>query len=347
MLRARDAVVFGPPVPSLVCWGRSADADLVYRTLVTYGSGTAAELRRELGLTRRRVAVALDELASFDAAHPEPGTSGDGAVWTASRPSLVIDSLRRGRPKHPAPPTAGTDADHLDLVDGEGLRHLRTRALTRDRLARLSRVAAYEQLAMTPDVTFDSESGRAGAATDRLLLSRGVRMRVLGVHPADPDPMLQHGRRADEPGPAYRAASSVPMKLIIVDRRIAFFPVAPSDLDRGYLEVSQAPVVTALVSLFERHWETARDPWDLAVPRVALDRREHELVTLLAAGHTDASAAGVLQVSARSVTSIIRGLMDRLNVDNRFQLGLVLGALRAGTPPGQLTHRSPSTRERQ
>lgn len=72
MLRARSALVIGPPVPSLAHWGRSADADLVYRTLVTFGPGTATDLEREFGMPRRRVAGALDELASIGAACDPP-----------------------------------------------------------------------------------------------------------------------------------------------------------------------------------------------------------------------------------------------------------------------------------
>jgi len=65
------------------------------------------------------------------------------------------------------------------------------------------------------------------------------------------------------------------------------------------------------------------------MPDVALTAREESLVALLALGHTDASAARDLRISARSVTNILRALMDRLGVENRFQLGLALGALRA------------------
>lgn len=49
------------------------------------------------------------------------------------------------------------------------------------------------------------------------------------------------------------------------------------------------------------------------------------LIHLLLAGHTDASAAGRLGISSRTVTNILRSLMDRLGVDNRFQLGVALG----------------------
>ncbi|MFI0960799.1 helix-turn-helix transcriptional regulator [Streptomyces sp. NPDC021080] len=62
-----------------------------------------------------------------------------------------------------------------------------------------------------------------------------------------------------------------------------------------------------------------------------LDERQRKLVALLLAGHTDASAAGRLGVSPRTVTNILRSLMDRLGVDNRFQLGVALGS-RMRTP---------------
>jgi DNA-binding CsgD family transcriptional regulator len=187
---------------------------------------------------------------------------------------------------------------------------------------------------MNPEQLFDTEVARAAVPMDRVLLTRGVKMRVVGVQAAGSDPLIRHGRCVNESRPDYREASAVPMKLIVVDRRFAFFPVDPHDYDRGYLEVAQAPVVSALVSLFERHWEAARDPWEWAVPQIALSPREYTLIILLAQGHTDASAGRELQISTRSVSNILRTLMDRLGVDNRFQLGLALGALRAAEPSG-------------
>jgi DNA-binding NarL/FixJ family response regulator len=55
--------------------------------------------------------------------------------------------------------------------------------------------------------------------------------------------------------------------------------------------------------------------------------REKALVELLAAGHTDASAARRLGLSPRTVSYTVQSLMDRLEVENRFQLGLALGML--------------------
>ncbi|WP_433303985.1 helix-turn-helix domain-containing protein [Actinoplanes sp. CA-030573] len=66
------------------------------------------------------------------------------------------------------------------------------------------------------------------------------------------------------------------------------------------------------------------------MPRIILSERERELVSLLSQGHTDQEAAEHLGISPRSVTYLLRALMDRLGVDNRFQLGLALGLLREG-----------------
>lgn len=57
-----------------------------------------------------------------------------------------------------------------------------------------------------------------------------------------------------------------------------------------------------------------------------LTARERDLVCLLSWGHNDQSAAAELGLSVRTVAYTMRTLMDRLGVDNRFQLALVLGA---------------------
>jgi DNA-binding NarL/FixJ family response regulator len=67
-----------------------------------------------------------------------------------------------------------------------------------------------------------------------------------------------------------------------------------------------------------------------------LTPREQAIVSLLAAGHTDASTAHQLGISSRTIAYTLRALMDRYGVQNRFQLGLMIGRTRASrsTPPG-------------
>jgi DNA-binding CsgD family transcriptional regulator len=66
---------------------------------------------------------------------------------------------------------------------------------------------------------------------------------------------------------------------------------------------------------------------------VTLSERETAIIQLLAAGHTDAATAAQLGLSVRTVAYTLRGLMDRYQVQNRFQLGLVLGAVAAEYVP--------------
>jgi DNA-binding CsgD family transcriptional regulator len=155
-----------------------------------------------------------------------------------------------------------------------------------------------------------------------------VRVRVLGALPADGgDPLTAYGRQSNDLMPDYRETAEVPVKLIVMDRRIAFLPVSPDNLDRGYLEITQEAVVAAFVSLFERRWEAADTRQEQSMPRISLTSRERTLLGLLAQGYTDAGAADTMRISRRTVSNTLRDLMDRLGVDNRFQLGLAIGTL--------------------
>ncbi|GAA2515696.1 helix-turn-helix transcriptional regulator [Pilimelia columellifera] len=93
------------------------------------------------------------------------------------------------------------------------------------------------------------------------------------------------------------------------------------------LNMPPARVEHALVTLRRAGAVTDSRPGPAGRKPLRLTRRDQQLLGLLARGHTDASAAARLRISARSVTNILRRLMDLLEVDNRFQLGLALGAI--------------------
>ena len=66
-------VPVGALIPSLTRWGLTSDADLVFRTLATFGKQEARVLAADLGLARHRVDTALAELHECGAASPEAG----------------------------------------------------------------------------------------------------------------------------------------------------------------------------------------------------------------------------------------------------------------------------------
>ncbi|MFJ2578077.1 LuxR C-terminal-related transcriptional regulator [Kitasatospora aureofaciens] len=320
-------VTSAPPVPSLTRWALSPDADLVYRLLVHNGPLDPSSAARELGMARRRVASALEELAAAGAVTPGTGTAG-ARRWCAVAPPVLLERLlQRGRPV--VDPLA-VARRHLEAVTGTELswpagpaprvRTLGSAEAIRQRVEVLRERQRAELLTShPPDGRPSAEAVVVGEETLRLL-ARGVAVRTLGTACGDTE--LDRCPELVRLGGVRRVADAVPTKLMIFDRRVVLLPADPLRAERGVLEVAEPTLVATLVGVFERAWERARDPGPSV--RVVLTGRERRLVELLLAGHSDATAAGRLGVSVRTVGYTLRHLMDRYGVDNRLQLGVVL-----------------------
>ncbi|GLI01815.1 helix-turn-helix transcriptional regulator [Phytohabitans aurantiacus] len=337
--RKTGVLAIGQAVPALVRWGVSADADLVYRCLLTFGPQPSGEVALELGLGVRRVRAALDELlaARIVTVEREPSAYGvDASIWRALLADAVVMTLRRRAFRRAAVATGGDSAPFER--GGIPARRLPDREARRRRIAELADLERIEHLSMQPEQAFGTEVLAAAAPLDVAALRRGVRMRTLSRPPADGDRSAQHAIEFGRLGGEYReTAARLPQKLMIFDRRVALLAVDPFDLDRGTWEIDDRATVDSLVRLFARHWSNGVDPSRNGVPAIVLTSREKAVVALLAQGHTDAASAQQLGMSTRSLTYTLRALMDRLGVDNRFQLGLALGALNVATPTGAPT----------
>lgn len=336
--RRTGVLAIGRAVPALVRWGVSADADLVYRCLLTFGPQPSGEVAVELGLRVRRVRTALDELlaAGIVTVEREPSAYGvDASIWRALPADAVVMTLRRRALRRAAAATGGGFGP-LERV-ALPARRLPDREARRRRIAELAALERVEHLSMQPEQVFSTDELTAGAPLDVEALRRGVRMRTLSRPPADGDRSAQHAIEFGRLGGEYREAAHLPQKLMIFDRQVALLAVDPLDLDRGTWEIVDRAAVDSLVRLFARHWSDGVDPSRNGVPAIVLTARERAIVALLAQGHTDAISARRLGMSTRSLTYSLRALMDRLGVDNRFQLGLALGALNVATPSGLST----------
>jgi DNA-binding CsgD family transcriptional regulator len=337
----------GAVVPSLVRWGVSPDADLVYRALVTVGPQAARQLSADLGMPRRRVTDAIEELATNGAVLA--GRTGGGRrssqpeLWFPNAPEVVLRRLRRSRLRVVDPWDLAQR--HLATVAGMDLpsdvaetqrsqvRLLRGIDLIRDRIAHLARQERHEHLAINPEQALSAPSVAAAAPLDRALLLRGGKLLTLGVPPADGDTAGLRSPELERLGAMHRLAGELPLKAMVFDRKIAIVPLDPLQAGNGVLEIADPALVNSVVSLFTREWQRARDPHRPDVPRVSLTPRERALVELLAAGRSDAVVSMTLGLSTRTVGYTLRGLMDRLNVENRFQLGLALGSQGIYTAP--------------
>jgi DNA-binding CsgD family transcriptional regulator len=286
-----------------------------------------------------RVRAALDELAGAGAARPGPARRPPARVWSPAPEHEVLAALRRRR----TPPTGDDDRwrRHVATLSGAGLSRLRaaavrrwpTRAAARQRAARLIGAERHEHLAVNTELVFDAEALAAALPLDRSIVRRGIRLRMVGLPPADGDQSSWYAAQLGDIGGMYRQSDQPPIKLMVFDRRVALVPADPLNLDAGYIEIGDPDVVAGLCGTFERVWHAAVDPRRTGVAPVTLTARERALVDLLAAGHTDRAAAARLRLSPRTVSYTLRGLADRLGVENRFQLGLALGAAGAVTLP--------------
>jgi len=319
-------------IPTLTRWGLSVDADLVYRALMLVGPMTEERLARELGMTRARIRSATEELTAVHAVSRDvarawtPAPAADVLRRVRTRARTIAAGTDRGR-RH----FAALDAIGFRLLDDVHVRHWSSRALARRRAAHLVAAERHEHLAINNEEVFSAESLSAARPLDRSLIDRGIKLLVVDRPPGDGDRGVPGRSLSAIPQGHYRQVDDVPLKLMIFDRRVALFPADPLDLEAGYIEVADPAAVQRFSAFFQQLWSSGRDPFRKGVAPIELSSREHALIRLLADGHTDVTAATMLGVSPRTVAYSLRALMDRLGVDNRFQLALLLGA--AGTEP--------------
>ncbi|WP_162908135.1 helix-turn-helix transcriptional regulator [Allorhizocola rhizosphaerae] len=319
---------------------------------MSLGPRTCTWLARDLGMSARRIEAATEELLAAGAIdRPTPSAKRDQPALLALPVGAVVSTLRQRRRPHVMDPEERSRRHHA-VVDGTGLphgphpaglkgAHLQGVAAVRERIAQLVAAERHEHLALNPEPAFTEAAVSAALPLERQLSARGVRLRNCGVPPSDTFDEavhLQHGIPGE-----YRERPHIPTKLMVFDRRVALLPVDPSDLAAGALEIDQPAIVTAMVALFEEIWAGATLPRRTSVSSLVMTPRERAIVTLLAEGYTDTAVAQQLGLGQRTIAYSLRALMDRLGVENRFQLGLVLGAAKAAAPPAK----SASTKELQ
>jgi len=313
-----------PVVPALGRWGLSPHADLIYRSLALTGPATPRQLVSQLGVDAARVGRALDELAGFGAA--QPAYRGRDGRWSAVDADIVVARARRPRApvsldQHRRRHLAAVSGLHLERVPDTAVHRLLSRSSARNRIADLVAGERHEHLALNTEEVISADAAAAGSPLDRTLVARGVRLRTVGL-------TAQDGSQDTTfvPGIEFRQAPALPLKLIVFDRRRALFPADPGNFEAGAIEIDDAGAVELLTRFFYRIWSVAVDPHRRAVPPIVLSHREKSIVSLLATGLSEEATATSLGISRRTVGYALRALMDRLGVENRFQLALLLGA---------------------
>ncbi|GAA1722372.1 LuxR family transcriptional regulator [Isoptericola hypogeus] len=316
--------------------GLSPDLLRAYRALVATSSADGAELAATLDVPVGTARAWLDALASRGfATRLAGGAGGLGARrFVAAPPSVTLgaavaaheDAVRRAQAEldtlEEMYRLAGVEGAADEVVQMVRGADAVARWFTRVQAGARSEVLAFVQHPVA--VTSADEN-----AVEEELVERGVQYRVvlertmLDEFPGGLDAFAESLAAGEE----ARIAESLPLRMVVVDRELAFLPVLADPLraSAAAMLVRPGALLSGLIALFDVVWATAApvvlDAATAATAVGAADDVDARLLSLLLAGHTDEAAAHHLGVSQRTVQRRVRDLMDRAGVRTRVQLG--------------------------
>jgi sugar-specific transcriptional regulator TrmB len=163
--------------------------------------------------------------------------------------------------------------------------------------------------------------------------ARGVRFRtVVDSSILQVDGILDVFRADARAGTELRTVPSLPLKLVMIDRRCAIMPLDLTRPDGPVLFLRSSSLLDAFYVLFEMIWtqsaplalETVSPPGaSRGAARAAVIGEQ--LIPLLSAGFNDKTIADQLGVSWRTLERRIVELMRELDARTRFQAGFLIG----------------------
>lgn len=331
--------------------GRDASLDAVgltpsqtraYQTLVTLRESSPDELRRRLGLDVEEAELAFAALIARGLASM---TTDEPPRLVAAPPDIAGEVLLLRRMQE----LQAARLEFAQLAD-----EYRT-ALTRGKVDELVEVVPREAVPklndqlnsqardevmwvnappyLAPLTTYTRELER---------LAEGIRYRCVYARSMLDEPgLLDMIRRDILAGEQARVIDTVPLKMGIVDRRVALLPLltGASSSATAWLLIQPCSLLEALIALFETMWLSALPLEGIVGSTRGFGRdlasEDTRLLTLLLAGMTDEAIARQLGIGKRTVVRRVRQLMDQAGVSTRMQLGWKasqLGWLAPGTP---------------
>lgn len=160
---------------------------------------------------------------------------------------------------------------------------------------------------------------------------RGVRYRsIIDAEFLDLPGAVQRIRNDIKTGEVVKVLPSLPLKLVLSDRRVALIPLHLGQAESPSLLVRSSTLLETLYTLFEILWERAAplsfataDVLETGAQRPSLPQGDYDMIRLLASGLNDKTIAYELDVSVRTFRRRIGDLMRNLDARTRFQAGWV------------------------
>ncbi|WP_327185741.1 helix-turn-helix domain-containing protein [Streptomyces sp. NBC_01334] len=309
--------------------GLDGTHESAYRALVSVGAADVPDLARRLALGEHDTERALRRLERHGLAAQSSGRPGR---WVAAPPGVALGALltQQRHELEKAELAAALLAEEYRAAAAEPAVHDLVEVVTgaaavSQRFLQIQLGASEEVCALvtgTPVAVTGGENDAEERAT-----ARGVRYRVVLERAVldQPDGMaeLTAALRRDE---QVRVVDRVPTKLVVADRSLALVPLTGRSAEPAALVVHASGLLELLSGLFESVWREAL-PLRLGAAGVVEqapdgpDPTDLEILSLLLAGMTDASAAKQLDLGLRTVQRRVKGLMELTGVTTRLQLG--------------------------
>ncbi|WP_329392008.1 helix-turn-helix transcriptional regulator (plasmid) [Streptomyces sp. NBC_01351] len=311
--------------------GLSAHAETVYRASLQYPDHGVGALSQDTGLTETDVRTAFDELAAL--ALLRPSYQYGGRLRPVS-PEVGLSTLlasaeadlatRQAQVETARAEIAAIAAEHRNTRMFDNTVRLQGLDAVRTRLEELQRATEFECLSLNPGGAHRPDARSAATPLNEQALERGVVIRAVCRESFRNDSdTLAYAHWLTEHGGQMRTVPTVPIQMIIVDRRIAILPLDPADPRAGALEIQSPGIMAALCALFEQCWSTGTSFGDQPpTDDNGCTPMERTLLAIVASGDTDEAAARRLGVSLRTVRRMMSNLMERLDATSRFQAGV-------------------------
>jgi sugar-specific transcriptional regulator TrmB/DNA-binding CsgD family transcriptional regulator len=315
--------------------GLGTDEVVVYEALLEHGHSSQPQICEATLMSARQVRTAL---AALESRSLVSRTSGKPQRFAPAPPDVALEALVLKRQD---------ELERVRIVAGHLAAKFHASQATSDAAqvvevlnsvdAVVHRFAQLQNEAVNEVLILDSPPYRVSdtpPVNDAELdaLARGVTYRVVydraALEAMAPDAFAEIGSYVSA-GEQARLTPVLPLKLAIIDRRVAVVPLRTQQVAlHCCIVVHPCSLLDALIYIFESLWESAQEV-GLATETVDSPERspgttvqDRQILALLAAGMKDEAIAHHLGHSHRTVRRRIAALMDVLGSQTRFQAGI-------------------------
>lgn len=198
-------------------------------------------------------------------------------------------------------------------------------SLLQGKLVEIAKRTRRELLSLHAGEPPSEESFEAAKLTDRELVDRGVRLRIVyPVEFAQIDRVRDYTKVMQEHGAEFQFADAVPYRIIVSDSARAVVPIVRGHRNEGAIITGEPALVSGLRHLAHGIFRAGRPLCDIdpASPSGRPTQLELDVIRVMSLGLADDAAAKRLAVSERTFRRYVAQVFERLGATSRFQAGV-------------------------